>query len=138
MATQRKHDPVNHPSHYTDGKIEVINFINDKNYGFEIGNTIKYLSRAGKKDKTKTVEDLKKARWYLNHHIEITENTSIFAKIKRQGDTSKFDVLEFIEDKLSTEELLGFYRGIIFVCIDEDNFEKALKYLDKYINKIDK
>ena len=62
-------DNVNHPSHYNDGKIEVIDYIEDKNLGFHLGNVVKYVSRAGKKDKTKAVEDLKKARWYLEREI---------------------------------------------------------------------
>lgn len=67
-------DPVNRPSHYTDGKIEVIDFIEDKNLGFCLGNAIKYIARAGKKDPTKEVEDLKKARWYIERRIKELEN----------------------------------------------------------------
>lgn len=63
-------DEVNHPSHYTDGKIEVIDFIEDKNLGFRLGNAVKYISRAGKKDKSKTVQDLEKAKWYLEREIK--------------------------------------------------------------------
>lgn len=62
-------DPVNHPAHYTDGSIEVIDFIEDKGLGFHLGNAVKYIARAGKKDPEKTVEDLKKAVWYLNRRI---------------------------------------------------------------------
>lgn len=62
-------DVVDHPKHYTDGKIEVIDFIEDKNLGFHLGNTIKYISRAGKKDPTKEIEDLEKAQWYLTRRI---------------------------------------------------------------------
>lgn len=61
---------VTHPKHYTDGKIEVIDFIEDKKFGYHLGNAIKYISRAGKKDPTKTKEDLEKAIWYINRHIE--------------------------------------------------------------------
>lgn len=61
--------PVNHPSHYTDGKIEVIDFIEDKGLGFHLGNAVKYIARAGKKDPDKAVEDLEKARWYLDREI---------------------------------------------------------------------
>ena len=66
-------DNVMHPSHYTDGGIEVIEYIRAKlsAEGFEgycEGNVLKYMSRAGKKgDK---VEDLKKASWYLNYLID--------------------------------------------------------------------
>lgn len=64
------HDPVTHPSHYTTGKVEVADFILDKELNYCLGNVVKYVSRAGRKDKTKTVEDLRKAAWYLNREIE--------------------------------------------------------------------
>ena len=67
----RVNDSVNHPAHYTSGKIEVIDFIDDKELGFCLDNAVKYIVRAGKKDPVKTVEDLQKAVWYINHHIEI-------------------------------------------------------------------
>ena len=63
-------DMINHPSHYTDGSIEVIEFIEDKKLGYHLGNVIKYICRAGKKDPSKEVEDLKKAAWYLDRYIE--------------------------------------------------------------------
>ena len=66
-------DPVNHPSHYTDGKIEVIDFIEDKKLGFCLGNAVKYIARAGKKDPSKEVEDLKKAAWYVARRIQEIE-----------------------------------------------------------------
>lgn len=62
-------DPVNHPAHYTTGKIECIDFIEDKQLGFHLGNAVKYIVRAGKKDPSKTIEDLEKAAWYLNREI---------------------------------------------------------------------
>lgn len=65
----RRKDDVNHPSHYTDGKIEVIEYIEDKKLNFNLGNAVKYISRAGKKDPAKMVEDLQKAAWYLNREI---------------------------------------------------------------------
>lgn len=63
-------DPVNHPSHYTTGKIEVIDFITDKKLDFCRGNAVKYIVRAGLKDPMKEVEDLEKARFYINRAIE--------------------------------------------------------------------
>lgn len=65
-----KNDAVNHPSHYTDGKIECIDYIQDKLthdefQGFCKGNALKYISRAGKKNPDKYNEDLKKAIFYL-------------------------------------------------------------------------
>ncbi|TXI90757.1 MAG: DUF3310 domain-containing protein [Chryseobacterium sp.] len=64
------YDPVNKPSHYTDGNIEVIDFIEDKKLGFHLGNAVKYIARAGKKDPAKTLEDLQKAKWYLERQIK--------------------------------------------------------------------
>ena len=71
-----ENDPVNRPSHYTDGKIEVIDFIQDKKLGFCLGNAIKYIARAGKKDPDKTIEDLKKARWYIDRQIKALEEAN--------------------------------------------------------------
>jgi len=66
---QTSNEKVNHPSHYNDGNIEVIDYIEDKQLGFCLGNAIKYISRAGKKYKDKEVEDLKKAIWYIERRI---------------------------------------------------------------------
>ena len=63
-------DNVNHPSHYTDGNIEVIDFIEDKKLNYHLGNAVKYISRAGKKDPDKYIEDLQKAVWYLQREID--------------------------------------------------------------------
>ena len=66
-VVELKEDVINHPSHYTRGKIEVIDFIEDQELPYHLGNVIKYIARAGHKgDK---LEDLKKARWYLDRYI---------------------------------------------------------------------
>jgi hypothetical protein len=65
------HDPVNHPSHYSQGwsnGAEVIDIVEHLN--FCRGNAVKYIARAGKKDQAKEIEDLEKAQWYLNREIE--------------------------------------------------------------------
>lgn len=67
-----KPNAVNHPKYY-QGKIEVIDFIEDKGLGFNLGNCVKYISRAGKKNPEKRIEDLKKARWYLDREIHKEE-----------------------------------------------------------------
>lgn len=66
-------DPVSHPAHYTFGTLEVIEVIEDWGWGlaFCLGNAVKYIARAGRKDPTKTKEDLEKARWYLDRAIQI-------------------------------------------------------------------
>ena len=67
-VTPKKEDVINHPSHYTRGNIEVIDFIEDQQLPYHLGNVIKYIARAGHKgDK---LEDLKKARWYLDRYIK--------------------------------------------------------------------
>lgn len=63
-------DNINHPSYYNSGNIEVIDYIQDKKLGFCLGNAIKYISRAGLKNKDTKVEDLKKAVWYIEREIE--------------------------------------------------------------------
>ena len=65
IASLQTADPVNRPSHYTSGKIEVIDFIEDQQLGYHLGNVVKYVARAGKKDPAKEVQDLEKARWHL-------------------------------------------------------------------------
>ena len=68
-----KPDPVNRPSHYTAGGVEVIDAIEAWGLGFALGNAVKYIARAGKKDPSKTIEDLRKARWYLDREIVLHE-----------------------------------------------------------------
>lgn len=67
-------DPVNHPDHYTDGGIEVIDIFEHKFSSEEFSGycrmaALKYLLRAGKKDPNKIIEDLEKAEWYLTREI---------------------------------------------------------------------
>jgi hypothetical protein len=63
-------DNINHPQHYNMGKIEVIDAIEEWKLGFNLGNAVKYIARAGHKNKDKELEDLLKALWYLNREIE--------------------------------------------------------------------
>ena len=69
MSEQK--EMVNHPSHYggEDNPYEAIKVIDEWNLGFCLGNTVKYISRAGKKNKEKELEDLEKALWYLQYYI---------------------------------------------------------------------
>jgi hypothetical protein len=61
-------DNVNHPKHYNAGQFEVIDVIEDWGLGFHLGNTVKYIARAP--HKSNAIEDLKKAKWYLDRYIE--------------------------------------------------------------------
>ena len=60
-------DPVNHPDHYKIGGIETIDFIEAKKLNYNIGNVVKYLTRADHKGNRK--QDLEKALWYLTREI---------------------------------------------------------------------
>jgi hypothetical protein len=76
--TPTKTDMVNSPDHYKTGGIETIDYIEAKLspeefLGYCIGNSLKYMSRAGKKDKAKTAEDYKKAVWYINRAVKTLE-----------------------------------------------------------------
>lgn len=66
-----KSNPVNHPPHYggADNPYEAIKVIEAWELNFCLGNAVKYISRAGKKDSSKTAEDLEKAIWYLNREL---------------------------------------------------------------------
>lgn len=68
-------ESVDHPAHYMPandptGTYEAIKVIRAHRLGFNLGNATKYILRAGKKDGAKTVEDLRKAVWYLNDEIQ--------------------------------------------------------------------
>ena len=63
-------DNINHPAHYTFGSIEVIDAIEGLLLPYHLGNALKYIARAGRKDSAKTEEDLRKAIWYINRYIE--------------------------------------------------------------------
>lgn len=64
-------DAVNHPQHYggANNPYEAIKVIEAWDLGFCLGNTVKYISRAGRKTNNR-LEDLRKAAWYLNREIE--------------------------------------------------------------------
>jgi hypothetical protein len=68
-----KSDMVNHPPHYKAGGIETIDFIEAKNLGYNLGNVVKYVSRADLKGNK--LEDLQKAKWYLDRAISNLSKT---------------------------------------------------------------
>ena len=67
---------VNHPNHYggEENVYEAIKVIEAWDLDFHLGNTVKYISRAGKKGVNKELEDLKKAKFYLDRKIKNLEN----------------------------------------------------------------
>lgn len=64
----KEKDMVNHPSHYTHGKYEVIDVIEDWKLNFCLGNAIKYIARCEYKGRKK--EDIEKSIWYLRRELE--------------------------------------------------------------------
>ena len=70
-----RREAVNNPPHYNQGTIEVIDAIEDWGLDFNAGNVVKYVARH--QHKAEPLEDLKKARWYLDRIIEGFENGSI-------------------------------------------------------------
>lgn len=69
---------IDHPKHYggKDNPYETIKVIEAWGLGFCLSNTVKYISRAGKKETDKTVQDLEKAKWYLEREIEKLKSKS--------------------------------------------------------------
>ena len=74
VSNANESSPVVHPSHYNQGKYEVIDVITDWGLNFNLGNTVKYVARAGHKNPNKMIEDLEKAMFYLNYEIERLKN----------------------------------------------------------------
>jgi hypothetical protein len=63
-----KSDPVNHPAHYKVGGIETIDFIEAKRLNYNMGNAVKYITRADHKGSRK--QDIEKAIWYLKRELD--------------------------------------------------------------------
>ena len=120
QALDYMEDPVNHPSHYTDGKYETIEFIERHGFSFHEGNAVKYISRAGKKDPGKMIEDLEKALWY----------------IKRASNTEDYcpeaiTVHDYILDKK-----LGPALASALALIEASEYEKAENMLEAEIKRL--
>lgn len=120
--TKRTDDPVNHPSHYTDGKYECIDFIESQGYNKDgyLFNAVKYISRAGKKDPTKRKEDLEKAIWYLERKLEY-ESASQHPYIP---------IVEYVRDK----GLEGTLPGLALRLIGAQNYSLAAETLRIELN----
>lgn len=112
------HDSVNHPSHYTDGKYECIDFIEEYGMVTHIGNAIKYISRNGKKDTSKFAEDLNKAFWYLHRY-----NTP--------QSMGHINAIDYCHEKKLPIELAG-----VIIDISHGEYKHAEELLGDYITKI--
>lgn len=116
---ETKSDPVNHPAHYTDGKYEVINFIESSGFNcdFYLANAVKYLSRAGKKDPNKKEEDIQKAIWYLERKKQFIEKSSV--------PLEPIPVEDYLQDK----DLTDTPQGIAIELLTKGQYEMAIKVL---------
>lgn len=119
-----KNDNVNHPSHYTDGKYECIDFIESWGLGFHLGNAVKYITRAGKKDPEKTKEDLEKALWYLKR-FTLTQST-----YRYEPTFDPIPVEDYCQEKHIPQELKEF----VMHSIVYGEIRDAASYLDWYIH----
>ena len=115
---KKENDVVNHPRHYTQGKYEVIDFIHEYGEHVNIGNSIKYISRAGVKDEDKYVEDLEKALWYLHDYNNPKPKNYI-------------NPLDYAKDKKLPDELVAV---IIDIC--KKDYKLAEVNLSDYIKKL--
>lgn len=70
-AIEKKPDLVNKPPHYTDGGVDTLTFIEAKDLNYRLGNVVKYVSRCGKKLNSDPLQDLMKARFYLQREIDV-------------------------------------------------------------------
>lgn len=115
-------DNVNHPAHYTDGKYETIDFIERNLFDYHDGNAIKYISRAGKKDPNKTIEDLEKAKWYIHR-----------ANNKLDYDEKAITVYDYILDKKLSPAL-----SAVIALIETSQYEEAEQMLEAEIERMKK
>ena len=130
---QKENDPVNHPSHYTDGAYEVIDYIEDHGYSrnFCLGNAVKYISRAGKKDLAKKKEDLEKAVWYLKRYIHGDDDNGLTAFFRVSDKPYKIPTDLYIIDK----GLEGTLSGLALEILDTGSIPPAIHALELEIKQ---
>lgn len=84
VKRRAKKEAINHPAHYggEDNPYEAIKIIEALGFGFCLGNTFKYMARAGKKNKMR-LEDLQKSLWYLNREVQNEIKAQAKRKVRR-------------------------------------------------------
>ena len=90
---------VEHPAHYNSGKIEVWDFIVDQDLPYCLGDAVKYICRTGKKDSAKRVQDLEKAKQYIDREIQRIKEEE-FDIIREQN-------IKAINDEFGHDGLMG-------------------------------
>jgi len=106
---------INHPKHYNQLPIECIDVV--KHFDFIIGNVIKYCWRAGLKGSDNELQDLKKAKFYLEYKIKMIENMEDYKKEYRTG-VQNWVKEESSKLKINEEEYLWRMVGILKLLID--------------------
>jgi len=123
-------DAVNHPSHYTTGKYEVIDVIEDWRVCYHLGNVIKYIARH--QHKGRPIEDLKKAEWYLKRLVEFQNRY----KYEHLCQISASRASETFEE-IMIDWALPANLVVVLKNITERKFEKAVEILSNYIVKLE-
>lgn len=114
-------DSVNRPSHYTEGrKYETIDVIEDWELGFRLGNAVKYLSRAGRKDSSRTVQDLQKAIWYVEREIKALKGSQGPLRVTYEDILEDQAAAAEAGEELLLEYGLGEAEPVPFEATDAD------------------
>lgn len=93
-------DVISHPSHYAAGrKFEPKDVIRDWGLNFSLGNAVKYISRAGRKDASKTTEDLRKAIFYIEDEIAALENSPVIEETLEDLQRSVQQYLNLVQSE---------------------------------------
>ena len=118
-----KHDPINNPSHYTDGGYETIDFIEKMQLGYHLGNAVKYISRAGKKT-VDPIEDLNKALWYLER-LQAIDPCEITIKLR----WLEADIIKYCNAKGMNNH---YFNLLVLICTNDiANAHKQLNHIIK-------
>ena len=111
-----KNDPIN-PNHYKgDMPVQCIDI--SERFNFCLGNVIKYVWRAGKKEGSDILEDLRKADWYLNREISRLEQARGIAGTSQDRELSKLQVcMEMISEVLDRSGIpVGAKSDVELIC----------------------
>jgi hypothetical protein len=94
---------VNHPEYYggKDNPYEVIKVIEAFGFGFHLGNALKYIARAGKKNPEKEIEDLEKAQFYLNQWIRLKKQN--ITHDENSTEIKAYSCLEEIREEVKSK-----------------------------------
>ena len=119
---------IYNPDYYRTGKIEVADFIEDKGFNFFLGNVVKYVSRAGKKEGNDAVQDLKKAKWYLEREISricSDKTDSATTELKKDKKCCKSKSKKIRNAELTADEYADIAATLSLLCSDGDEYEVA-------------